>query len=125
VDNAWRPSVPVSMVRAMSDLVVTFPLLNGAARAVLVQRAAVDAAARSLGPALRLVAAALPRSHVADEIERLDRLLRGVAGTLGDELAGIAAALARAAEAYRETDGAIARRATDPLPRSIGTRWAT
>src|SRR5206468_11367501 len=103
----------------------TFSAPEAAARAVLAQRAVVDMVVRSLTPAARRVATALPRSEVAGEMERLDGIVRGAVGALADELASLAAALGRAAAAYRATDATAARAAAGSAPRRPAVGLAT
>jgi hypothetical protein len=107
------------MVAAMSEMAVTYSVIEAAARVVLLERASVDALARSAGAALRRAAVALPRSRVAEEVERVDGAIRGSLGALAHELASLSACLARAVRAYAVADDGIARRA------GTGSRWVT
>lgn len=125
MDDAWRSSEFLPMVPAMSNVVVTFSAVQAAARALVAQRSTVDVVARALGSALRRVGAALPRSQVAAEVERLDRSLRGGVGALGDELCVLAAMIGRAVATYRATDIAVAGATDRSMPRRLTAEWAT
>ena len=63
--------------------------------------------------------------HLEMIMERLDGIVRGAVGALADELASLAAALGRAAAAYRATDAAAARAAAGSAPRRPAVGLAT